>query len=504
MTRGFVRRLLAGLGLIVAGALLVALVYRPEMPPGARLAVAGAFAACIFGGLAIILAGWTGLACGVCCGVGIAMTYANQALEQPLSGLVTVAGLLILISAPMATGVPGRIRARFFKREKEPIRTPAQKPKATRPEEEIDALLLRSGLWIYQYLREGDRIYAARVLSIMDANSEKPLLTSAADYVPAKGSFVLDVADLAGVQRRMGTDGEYVRIRRRGGGSMPWCELVSGQGAEADAQLARVFAGIPVEWKAGKPPKRASAAGKRFFTGDRKAVYRRRTRTKKERRYEWLCRGLLAASLACQLMWLFVELDYRVLCAANLILALSLFLTYFHDIRVGIRGGKDARERRWVDRMLLPTMALVLRTLLDFNLDNALQLLAPALVLAALLALSALLVCGGVKRGLAGALACMTLLYAPAAAVQLNALLNDGRNAVKQPTPIVDMDVSEGSRSPTRYTLTLSVPGGERRVRVRQELYDALQVGGEVLLVTETGPLGIAYSYVNEVPEGGS
>lgn len=88
--------------------------------------------------------------------------------------------------------------------------------------------------------------------------------------------------------------------------------------------------------------------------------------------------------------------------------------------------------------------------------------------------------------------------------MQLNALLNDGRNAVKQPTPIVDMDVSKGSRSPTRYTLTLSVPGGERRVRVRRELYDALQVGGEVLLVTETGPLGIAYSYVNEVPEGGS
>lgn len=504
MTRGFVRRLLAGLGLIAAGALLIVLVYRPEMPPGARLAVAGAFAACAFGGLAVIFAGWTGLACGVCSGVGIAMLQANQALEQPLSGFVTVAGLLILISAPMATGVLGRIRARFLEREKGHIRTPARKPKAARPGKEGRALLLRSGLWIYQYLREGDRIYVARVVSITDANSEKPLLTSAADYAPAKGSFVLDVADLAGVQRRMGTDGEYVRIRRRSGGSMPWCELVSGQGAEADAQLVRVFAGIPVEWKAGKPPKRASAAGKRFFADDRRAVYRRRTRTKKARRYERLCRGLMTASLVCQLLWLFVELDYRVLCAANLILAPILFLTYFHDIRAGIPGGKDARERRWVDRMLLPTMALVLRTLLDFNLDNALQLLAPTLVLAALLALSALLVCGGIKRGLAGALACMTLLYAPAAAVQLNALLNDGRNAVKQPTPIVDMSLSKGSRSPTRYTLTLSVPDGERRVRVAQELYDALQLGGEVLLVTDTGPLGITYSYVREAAEGGS
>ena len=46
---------------------------------------------------------------------------------------------------------------------------------------------------------------------------------------------------------------------------MPWCELVSGDGAKADAQLARVFAGIPVEWKAWTPPKRASTS-KNFFS----------------------------------------------------------------------------------------------------------------------------------------------------------------------------------------------------------------------------------------------
>ncbi len=504
MTRRFIWRLLAGLALIAVGVLILVFAYRPEMPPGVRLLFAGGFAVCAFGGLATVFAGWRGLACGACCGVGIAMMYANQALEQPLSGFVTIAGLLILIASPAALEKPGKIRALFSRGKKRAPGRPSIRRNAARSEEEEKALLLRSGLWIYQYLREGDRIYAARVIAITDESSEKPLLRSAADYVPAKGSFILDVDDIVGVQRRMGTDGEYVRIRRRSGGYMPWCELLSRQGAEADAQLMRVFAGIPVEWKAGKPPKRASAAGKRFFTGDRKAVYRRRTHTKKERRYEQLCRGLTAASIACQLMWLFVELDYRVLCAANLILAPSLFLTYFHDMRVGIRGGKDARERRWVDRVLLPTMALVLRTLLDFNLDNALQLLVPAGVLAALLALSALLVCGGAKRALAGALACMTLLYAPAAAVQLNALLNDGRNAVKQPTPIVDMYVSKGSRSPTRYTLTLSVPGGERRVRVTQELYDALQVGSKVLLVTDTGPLGITYSYVHEALEGGS
>ena len=215
MTRGFVRRLLAGLGLMAAGVLLLVFVYKPEMLPGVRMVLAGVFAACFFGGLAAIFFGWRGFACGACSGVGLAMVYANQVLKQPIGGLITIAGLLFASSAPVVISTPGRIRALFAKRKKGAAERSHRRVKlrAAKPKEDVGELLLRSGLWISQYLREGDQIYVARVVSITDESSAKPLLKSAADYVPAKGSFILNVADIADVQRRMGMDGEYVRIR---------------------------------------------------------------------------------------------------------------------------------------------------------------------------------------------------------------------------------------------------------------------------------------------------
>lgn len=503
MTRGFVRRLLAGLGVMAAGVLLLVFVYRPEMLPGVRMLLAGVFAACVFGGLFGILSGWRGFACGACSGAGLAMMYANQALKQPVGGLVTIAGLLFAIGAPAVISTPGGIRALFSKWKKgvpERLRRRV-KLHAAKPKEETGELLLRSGLWISQYLREGDQIYVARVMAITDESSAKPLLKSAADYAPAKGNSILNVADIADVQRRMGTDGEYVRIRRHSGRPMPWCELVSGDGAKADAQLAKVFAGIPVEWKAGKTPKKASK--KIFSPGVSAKQWRTYTEEARKilRRYDRLRGWLLAASIACQLLWLFVGINYRVLCAANLILPPVSFLLYFYRMRAGVTGNKNADQTLLMDAVLLPNIALGLRMLLDFDLDNWLQLLAPTGAITALFALLALLITrgsGAPRRWMAGALACIALLYALAASVHLNWVLDGGQNRVETVAPIVKMYVSRGGKSPTRYTLTLNTENGEKSVKVGKEFYNTLQVGDEVKLVTSTGPLGITYHYARE------
>ncbi len=505
MTRGFVRRLLAGLGVMAAGVLLLVFVYKPEMPPGVRMVFVGVFAACVFGGLFGIFSGWRGFACGACSGVGLAMMYANQALKQPAGGLITIAGLLVAIGAPAVLSTPGGIRALFSKWRKGATERPRRRVKlhAAKPKEETGELLLRSGLWISQYLREGEQIYVARVVAITDENSAKPLMKSAADYAPAKGNFILNVADIADVQRRMGTDGEYVRIRRRDGRSMPWCELVSGDGAKADAQLAKVFAGIPVEWKAGKTPKRASASKKRFSPGVSGKQWRTYTEEARKilRKYDRIRKGVLAASIACQLLWLFVGINYRVLCVANLILPPVSFLLYFYRMRVGVTGNKDADQTLFMDAVLLPNIALGLRMILDFDLDNWLQLLVPTGAIAALFALLALLITrgsGAPRRWMAGALVCIALLYALAASVHLNWVLDDGRDRVETVVPIVNMYVSRGGKSPTRYILTLNTEGGEKRVKVGREFYSTLQVGDEVKLVTSTGPLGITYHYARE------
>lgn len=503
MTRGFVRRLLAGLGVMAAGVLLLVFVYRPEMLPGVRMLLAGVFAACVFGGLFGILSGWRGFACGACSGAGLAMMYANQALKQPVGGLITIAGLLFAIGAPAVISTPGGIRALFSKWKKGAPERSRRRVKlhAAKPKEEVGELLLRSGLWISQYLREGDQIYVARVMAITDESSAKPLLKSAADYAPAKGNSILNVADIADVQRRMGTDGEYVRIRRHSGRPMPWCELVSGDGAKADAQLAKVFAGIPVEWKAGKTPKKASK--KIFSPGVSAKQWRTYTEEARKilRRYDRLRGWLLAASIACQLLWLFVGINYRVLCAANLILPPVSFLLYFYRMRAGVTGNKNADQTLLMDAVLLPNIALGLRMLLDFDLDNWLQLLAPTGAITALFALLALLITrgsGAPRRWMAGALACIALLYALAASVHLNWVLDGGQNRVETVAPIVKMYVSRGGKSPTRYTLTLNTENGEKSVKVGKEFYNTLQVGDEVKLVTSTGPLGITYHYARE------
>lgn len=503
MTRGFVRRLLAGLGVMAAGVLLLVFVYRPEMLPGVRMLLAGVFAACVFGGLFGILSGWRGFACGACSGAGLAMMYANQALKQPVGGLITIAGLLFAIGAPAVISTPGGIRALFSKWKKGAHERSRRRVKlhAAKPKEEVGELLLRSGLWISQYLREGDQIYVARVMAITDESSAKPLLKSAADYAPAKGNSILNVADIADVQRRMGTDGEYVRIRRHSGCPMPWCELVSGDGAKADAQLAKVFAGIPVEWKAGKTPKKASK--KIFSPGVSAKQWRTYTEEARKilRRYDRLRGWLLAASIACQLLWLFVGINYRVLCAANLILPPVSFLLYFYRMRAGVTGNKNADQTLLMDAVLLPNIALGLRMLLDFDLDNWLQLLAPTGAITALFALLALLITrgsGAPRRWMAGALACIALLYALAASVHLNWVLDGGQNRVETVAPIVKMYVSRGGKSPTRYTLTLNTENGEKSVKVGKEFYNTLQVGDEVKLVTSTGPLGITYHYARE------
>ena len=503
MTRGFVRRLLAGLGVNEHAVVLLVFVYWPVLLRGVRMLLAGVFAACVFGGLFGILSGWRGFACGACSGAGLAMMYANQALKQPVGGLITIAGLLFAIGAPAVISTPGGIRALFSKWKKGASERPRRRVKlhAAKPKEEVGELLLRSGLWISQYLREGDQIYVARVMAITDESSAKPLLKSAADYAPAKGNSILNVADIADVQRRMGTDGEYVRIRRHSGRPMPWCELVSGDGAKADAQLAKVFAGIPVEWKAGKTSKKASK--KIFSPGVSAKQWRTYTEEARKilRRYDRLRGWLLAASIACQLLWLFVGINYRVLCAANLILPPVSFLLYFYRMRAGVTGNKNADQTLLMDAVLLPNIALGLRMLLDFDLDNWLQLLAPTGAITALFALLALLITrgsGAPRRWMAGALACIALLYALAASVHLNWVLDGGQNRVETVAPIVKMYVSRGGKSPTRYTLTLNTENGEKSAKVGKEFYNTLQVGDEVKLVTSTGPLGITYHYARE------
>ena len=170
-------------------------------------------------------------------------------------------------------------------------------------------------------------------------------------------------------------------------------------------------------------------------------------------------------------------------------------------MRVGVTGNKKIDEELFTNAMLFPNIALGVRTLLDFDLDNLLQVFVPTGAIAVLFALLALLITRGSgvsKRRLASALALVAFLYAPAASVQLNWVMDGGRNRVETVVPIVEMYVSKGSKSPTWYELTLNTENGKKSAKVGKEFYNTLQVGDEVKLVTSTGPLGITYHYARK------
>ena len=258
MTRKFAVRILAGALLITASVLMITLVYKPEMAPLARILVAGAFASLAFGGLAAIFGGWRGFLYGACIGTGLAaLEGLDQVLKQPLSGIVTIAILALMVFAPTLIMRLGR-HANPGANDEAPEET---EPPSS---EETDALLLRYGLWVYQYLRDDEKIYIARIMSLSDPDNRHPILRSSGDYTSARGNSILRVSNLSGIQRHKRVDAVYIRLRRRDKGFTPWYEVMSENISEADFQIAKVFAGIPMEWKADEAPKQ-NAISRLFF-----------------------------------------------------------------------------------------------------------------------------------------------------------------------------------------------------------------------------------------------
>lgn len=490
MTRNVILKISAGVLIIAAGIVYLSMTYAPDLPAQNKLFIACAFAAFAFGGLAAVFAGMRGLIYGVCAGICFAIMNAAHSLPLRVFAACALAALAFIY---------------LRKRAKDGISN-ADNASA---EYDNDALLIRNGARVSQYLRDEDKIYILKLYTLADTDNDKPVIKRTIGNIPEKGKSILRVSNISGVQCKKSAESTYIRLRRRDRSFTPWREVMAGGGFDADARIAQTFEGIPIEWKADNTPKRNAIHEyllKRFPRMRKEARAKRILRQRESSgegrkiisRYEKLRRLLLAPCVICQALWLFTRLDYGAMCVANIAMQTICILTYFYRLRAGRTWNKHEDERELAGAVFMSGFTLIIRTSIDYNLDDYSQLFVPVMAIAAVFAFLLLFIKRGkkpVKSWAVVSMLCVLIYFVPAASVQLNALMDNGGNAIIYMTEVADMDVLRSSRSPAKYTLTLNAPHGSIELDVAKELYYSLEVGDSVEVVTSTGPIGITYTY---------
>ena len=211
--------------------------------------------------------------------------------------------------------------------------------------------------------------------------------------------------------------------------------------------------------------------------------------------------GLLVAIALINLPWLFLKVPYKLFAALALIpcpAILVLSCLFPEDISLDEKK-KDANGRvEFLSPMIFSGMVPCLRLLFDFNiLDWPRLLIFAALLLAAVF--FALFFFNKPLRKKIGSLIAVVFLcafFAVGTVGQLNYLL-DFSQPQSQAAQITDMHISTSSKSPDRYTLTVSTNEGiEMDLQVSKADYQALKIGDSVTVFILSGGLGIPYAIV--------
>ncbi len=211
--------------------------------------------------------------------------------------------------------------------------------------------------------------------------------------------------------------------------------------------------------------------------------------------------GLCIFTGAVALPWLFLDVPYRlfsVLALLPTLTAAALYCIFPNDITL-LETKKAERTRASYSLvMLLGAMVPASRTMMDFNfLAWTRLLLLSAGILAVLL--TVILVFSREWRGHKSLLFLLPFLlasYAIGFTGQVNYLL-DRSEPIEQPAVVEEMKISESSRGPDRYKLTVRLPGGKTEdLEVAKEFYKETEIGDIVTVETYTGAFDIPYAFV--------
>lgn len=234
----------------------------------------------------------------------------------------------------------------------------------------------------------------------------------------------------------------------------------------------------------------------------------------KARRLKPLGTILIVLAVLIEAAWLFLDVPYRLFSILSVALFLVPFVlvlvkpVYFTMLDFGGRKKAEKYKENGVvtvdvfTPVLIAALGLAIRSFADYNILNWIALLIATGVFSLALTLVMYFCYRDIKGkpGQAALLFLLLMMFSSGLVVQVNELL-DFREPDVAYTEVLDKRISTSSRSPDSYLLAVSVDEQTQELQAPPDLYDAVEIGDDVIITTYPGAFGIRYADVWGVDE---
>lgn len=434
--------------------------------------------------------------------------YLSHRLEQPLSGIITGAavllwlGLLFLPRAIRKTGAED---------------TPA--PETSDPEKEPDTYSGAASLYLEGF--PNDRLYiifpTENWFALAHVGNEASGIKES--LVPARPLTDADKSSAGkkDIWIRKDELSAELKLKHNASTALPNCGTVTFRyggkkkkfillGEHDESALRYFFRELPSAQIA-----KTTAAARRDETAARLREHGRKMQAERNESLFPLLKAVMTVlkvvSVIAAVGTLFIAQPYRVWIVADLLLFVlaavltAAFPAYYTVLDINTNRSKPVYDVPMISSLvafLPPLMALELRTFLDFNFLSFGRLLAAAAIFTVVFcAIMCLLLPElRISRGSFLPLLILVLLFSAGVPGEVNYLLDDPSPAHVDAPLVVDKHTSSGTNTPDTYYLTLEEDGGSTDLSVPKEYYDAIDPGDRVSIGYWNGALYIPYMEV--------
>ncbi|MFZ5987013.1 MAG: hypothetical protein ACOYWZ_07800 [Bacillota bacterium] len=223
-------------------------------------------------------------------------------------------------------------------------------------------------------------------------------------------------------------------------------------------------------------------------------------------RLKLICTMLTVASVTASSTFLFLIINYKVMSLLCMALFISIFVLYvkYNDI-ISLADEKN-QETFTKGRInitfliLIPSIGLGLRSILDFNLVSYKMFAVWSLLFFSALLFIFFGFTNEYKRRKSSILVMImaALFFAPSAVAQTNYVFDFSKAAVSQ-SQIYGMRISENSNSPDEYLIEVMISNSKKiELDISKEYYKRLSIGDTVNIAVKEGALKIPYAFVKE------
>lgn len=521
MKKQFKKQVAVGIAGVIGTALLTWGAYETWGIPQIRwitYPVLALLMASFMGFLFYTFGGWRSFLSGAGYGVGfVVLTVAAKELPTWAFGVLIVAAILIFVVRPLIKQYKvDREKSSdevIDKRVAEEIRLEeAEEAEIDQAEEEFKqsigfgtkSLLLLANITgaMYQMIRSGDRLYFVRVggeLSGLDVSLMKTDFSDEAVLAKGPKDFFIVSSEIDEITckygKAIGTQMENcgeIKIRTR---QKRYAFVVLDHVAQE--KIETLFNGLPFAVIKKKKP----AAPAPVLTEEEKSIL---PKLKKA------CLVLTVLAVIAGAAFFFLPIGpvvYRVLSAVCIIIpavTFGLYIKFNNLLSIEDKGNDDPMFKKSrvniTIPLLIPSAALGVRTIYDFDVTGWVSLIVWSVAVIAVMLLVMFKFTKEYKRkkSVIFMIIFVILYYAPSAVMQINGLY-DYSTPVVYSTSLIEKHISEG-RNSTRYYFTVELENGkEKDLGVTREYYKTQEPGETVVVVEQSGLLGIDYAYINEV-----